>query len=176
MAKVIPLLPPLLNMHEVFAPFCCPVIMWPTHWCWKEFHHRPLTPNLPGSLLLRGHSIFQLVSLVIRTSVTPHTPCVTPRQPESRVSVTFKYPRCRTVTWHAALLQAFDSTTKAALYVVSVACARRSFDHHLDQTPRHVFTRLLWFHQDEDEDEVEDQERTQGGCHHLCSVCWLPCL
>lgn len=69
MAKVTPLLPLLLNMHDIFAPFCCPVIMWPTHWCWKAFHHRPPAPNPPSSLLLRGHSTFQLVSLIIWTSV-----------------------------------------------------------------------------------------------------------
>lgn len=54
-------------------------------------------------------------------SVAPHTPG--PTLGKSHVSVTFQLPWCRTVTWPSALPQAFGSSTKAALHVVSVTCA-----------------------------------------------------
>lgn len=57
-ARVMPL-PPLLDILEIFALFCHPVIIWPTHWSWKGFYQLP-APNPPSSLWLRGRYIFLL--------------------------------------------------------------------------------------------------------------------
>lgn len=107
------------------------VLVWPTPWGWKEFHHQSPIPNPPGSL--RGHPVFLLSEPPLESHLlllTCHAWCW---ESQSHMFQWLELPRYRTVTWRTTLPWAFDNTTKAALYVVSVTHAR-SFGRYSGQT------------------------------------------